>query len=430
MKTKTFLLLPAVWVITCLLLSLVAPARAGRIILDITSPDFRKMPMAIPSLVNKSHPDRATETGREMAALLVKGLEFHGFLKAIPASSYNDRQDARWQDLGVDYVLLGQYRMEGTRLVLELRLLNIIEGTMVFGKRYTGEMNRQDEMLLKFCDEVIKELTGEPGISRSRIAFVSDASGKKEIYVADVLGLKVRQITRHGTLAISPRFSPSGRYLAYTSYHHGNPDLYVTDLTQGSTTRAISRRRGLNLAPAWSPDGRTMVITLSKDGNPDLYLMDTRGHILRRLTVNAGINVSPTWSPDGRRIAFVSDRSGRPQIYIMDMVTFQVTRLTYQGEENAEPNWSPKGDYIAFSGYYEGNYHIFIIRPEGGPATRLTRYWGGHESPSWSPDGRQIAFTRRRNGKDEICAIFKNGAGLRPLFKLKGQQSYPQWSPR
>lgn len=427
MKKSLLFLIPAT---ILFLLSISAVPVNALVVLDINSPDIRKAPIAVPYFTEKSHSEKVTNTGKDLALLLEKGLEFHGFLKAVPAASYGGGQDAQWEKIGVDFALLGQYTLTASGITLELRLLNVIEDKMVFGKKYSGELEKKEEMVLRFCDEVIKLLTGVEGISRSSIAFASTASGNKEIYIADVLGRSVRRVTRHNNMVISPRFSPSGRYLAYTSYHPGTPHLYVTDLWQDKTTRAISRRQGLNLAPAWAPDGKTMIITLSKDGNPDLYVIDMMGNVIRRLTENAGINVSPTWSPDGRSIAFVSDRSGKPHIYVMDMPTGHVTRLTFQGEENTEPSWSPDGESIAYSGRHNGSYQIFRISPSGGQPTQVTNSWGDHESPTWSPDSRQIAFVMNRKGDKKVYAVLKNGADERALFALKGEQSYPQWSPK
>jgi TolB protein len=410
---------------------LLLPASAqARIYLDITSAELRQVPVAVPYFLEKSRPGQPHEAGRRMADLMSRALAFHGFIAIIPPERYGGRQDGNWQSLAAEFTVLGQYENTPDGLVLELRLNDIHDGRMVLGRRYRGPVQQQDTMLRKFADEIIHQLTGVKGISNSRIAFVSDAGGFKEIWLADVLGEEIRQITMHQNLAVSPRFSPDGRHLAYTTYHRGNPDLYVTDLTQSKTTRSVSRRPGLNMAPAWSPDGRTMAVTISNDDNPDLYLMSIQGEIIERLTRNAGLNVSPSWSPDGRQLAFVSDRSGQPQIYIMDVKTKTVRRLTYQGNYNTAPSWSPLGDSIAYTGRHEGNFHLFIINPQGGAPVRLTSAGGDYESPSWSPDGRQLVFTRTRQGQQQLCTIFRNGSGLRVLFQIKGNQSFPQWSPR
>lgn len=420
-------LLPA---LVCLLLQACVPPAWARVYLDITSPDFRKIKMAVPHFQETAQPGSASEQGRQMADLLGRALVFHGFVALIDPASYGGRQDSDWQRLGAEFTVLGQYEISGSTVTLEIRLNDIHAGRMVLGRRYRGPMSNHRQMIKKFCDEVVLQLTGESGVSLSRIAFVSDATGHKEIYLADVLGDDIRQVTRHAHLAVSPRFSPDGRWLAYTSYHWGNPNLYLTELASLQTTRAISRRPGLNMAPSWAPDSRSMAVTLSKDSNPDLYLIDNTGQELRRLTHGQGINVSPSWAPDGKRLAFVSDRTGKPQIYVMDAKTGATNRITFLGGENTTPSWSPKGDWIAYTGLVGGSRHILLIRPEGGTPVQLTQGGGEHESPSWSPDGRQVVFSRKQGKSQELYAIFRNGTGLRPLFKLKGTQSSPQWSPR
>ena len=411
-------------------LILTSIARA-RVYLDITSPDFRKVPFAVPFISNKNKPGDITKADRDLTGLLVKALEFHGFISVTGAEKYGGSVNTDWLKLGVDFVIISEYEISGETITYEFRLVDITEGRMVIGKRYKGTLNIQDKMVLRFCDEVIYQLTGERGISFSNITFSSEVpGGYKEIFVADVLGRNIKRITRHRNLAVSPKFSPDGKLLAYTSYHPGNPNLYITNWQEAKRTRSVSRRQGLNLAPAWSPDGRTMVITLSMEGNPDLYLINTEGVILNRLTKNTGINVSPAWSPDGKHITFVSDRSGTPQIYIMNVKTKSVRRITFQGSDNSEPSWSPNGEWIAYSGLYEGNYQIFIIKPEGGQALQLTWFRDDHESPSWSPDSRQLVFSRSRNDDKNLCTIFRNGTGFRVLFDIEGLQESPEWSTR
>lgn len=408
-----------------------APASQARVYLDITSPELRKVSMAVPYFIEKTKPSETMASGRKMAGLMAKALTFHGFVNVVDPTLYGGRQDADWSGLGAEFAVLGQFETDFTSVSIELKLIDVQQGQMIFGRRYRGPWDKHDQIVLKFCDDIIEQLTGERGVSLTRIAFVSDRSGHKEVHLADALGTNIVQVTRHRNLAVSPRFSPDGNFLSYTSYHRGNPNLYVTDVRVLKTTRPISRRPGLNMAPAWAPDGHTMVATLSKDGNPDLYQLDTNGEILQRLTSGRGINVSPSFSPDGKKLAFVSDRSGSPQVYVMDLQSKAVQRITTSGNENTTPAWSPKGDWIAYTGRAGATHHIFLIKPSGGTPVQLTQFWGDHESPSWSPDGRQLVFSRKRQGRSQLCVIFKNGNGLRVLYEGEpGNQATPQWSPR
>ena len=410
-----------------LLLGSFSFARAERVYLDITAQDVRKVVVAVPWFTSSS--GSTGEQAKSMAELLAKGLEFHGFVEVIDPQRYGGRSDADWKMLGADYVVMGKYEILDSGMMVEGRLLDVGEDRMLSGKRYRGSLKQQDDMVLRLCDALVEEFTGEKGISRSRVGFVSDTSGPKEVYVSNVLGLDMRQITRHKHLVVSPRFSPDGTHLAYSSYHSGNQNLYLTDLQQNQVTRVISRRKGMNLAPAWAPDGKSMIVTLSKDGSPDLYRIDRQGKLLKRLTERAGINVSPSWSPDGKSIAFVSDRSGTPQVYIMNVKKGSVKRLTFEGSENTEPSWSPKGDQIIYTGRRDRSYQIFVINPNDPlSAKQVSSGSGEFETPTWSPDGKQIAFSRRKDGKQQICAMLKDGRDIRVLFDVPGNQTYPQWT--
>ncbi len=397
-------------------------------ILDITSPETRKIRFAVPHFKNHSG-SQSLQLGKDLSDILAKSLKFHGIISIIPVSQYGGSQSADWKRLGADYAVLGQYTSAKNDLILELRLLEVVSDNIILGKKYKGGKKQKQDMLYRFCDTVIQELTGHEGIAQTQIAFVSNQSGAKEAHLTDILGIQNRQVTRHRNLIVSPRFTPDSTHLSYTSYHSGNQNLYITDLRQSKVTRAISRRKGMNLAPAWAPDGKSMIITLSKDGNPDLYLLHRDGRVISRLTKSSGINVSPTWSPDGSRIAFVSDRSGKPQLYTMDIKTKNIQRITFRGSENAEPSWSPTENLIAYSSLRGGVYQICTIAPmPGAKSTQVTRDLSHHESPAWSPDGNQIIFSKRDGRRNRIYAIMKNGSYQRALFRFQGSHTYPRWS--
>lgn len=402
---------------------------AERVYLDITAPEARKINIAVPWFVNKGKAGQKQSFGRDLADTLAKALKFHGVISIIPTNSYKGSQVANWASLDADYVVLGSYDVGSKNIKFEMRLLDVSGNEVILGKAFNGTMKQKDLMLFKFCDNAMEALTGQKGIASSRIAFVSYEKNTKDIYLTDILGRKVRQVTRHNNLTVSPRFTPDGNYLSYTSYHTGNQNLYLTDLRQNKITKAISRRKGMNLAPSWAPDGETCVLTLSTSGSPDLFLMDRDGAIIEQLTSKSGINVSPTFSPDGNYIVFVSDRSGRPQLYIMDMNTGSQRRLTYEGSENAEPNWSPTENKIAYSSLRNGVYQIFTLDPFGKePPEQITTDLSRHESPVWSPDGNQIVFTKRDGRHQQIYAVMKNGSYMRKIISFPGNQSSARWT--
>lgn len=425
---KTFFFLAFLLCLT-LVVNLATVFAKDKVYLDISSSKTRKISFAVPWFVNKDLPSTPQNFGRDLADVLAKSLKFHGIISILPTSQYGGKQNANFRSLGVDYSILGNYTINSDSVKLELRLVEASSGQMLMGKSYQGKTNQKEDMLFKFCDKAIYELTGKNGIASTQIAIISSTKNAKEVFLTNILGTTLRQITRHRSIVVSPRFTQDGSHLSYTSFHTKKQNLYITDLRQSKTTRALSRRKGMNLAPAWSPDGKNMIITLSHKGNPDLYLLDRTGNIIEQLTKNSGLNVSASWSPDGQKIVFVSDRSGKPQLYLMDFNNRRTQRLTFEGTENAEPSWSPTESLITYSSLRDGIYQIFTVIPDpDATPTQITSDGTNHETPSWSPDGNQIIFAKRDGKVNRIYGVMKNGSFQRQLFAFPGSQTYPQWS--
>ncbi|AJE04736.1 Tol-Pal system beta propeller repeat protein TolB [Geobacter pickeringii] len=334
---------------------------------------------------------------------------------------------APWRGAGVDLLVKCGYTLSGDSLTLEFRLYNVNQGREVLAKRYSGRQRDLRKIAHTFSDDILESLTGERGPFTGKIAFVSNRSKNKELYLMDYDGYHVQQLTHNGSINLNPDFSPSGRELIYTSYRRRNPDLYRRELATGAEV-AVSSHRGINVTGAWSPDGKWIALALSKDGNSEIYAISRDGRQMKRLTTNPAIDVSPAWSPDGSRIAFVSDRLGKPQVFIMNADGTGVRRLTTSGAYNVSPRWSPKGDRIAYC-RQEGGFQIYAINPDGTGDSRLTGD-GSNEHPRWSPDGRFITFSSTRDGGEAIYVMRADGSGQTRVSRGERKDSHPTWSPR
>ncbi len=434
---KALLLLLATFLLLCGLLD---RASWSKVYIDIRSPSFRKFPLAVA-------PFRAVSSQAEMRLgdrvtdILNDDLNITGFFSVIDGRSAGalgsqaaekgvENVDFQgWSGSGAEALVIGEVTYKENALVLEARLYDVVKKEMILGKRYTGEIHDLSRMVHRFADEVVFALTGEQGFFQTKIVYVSQATGKKEISLMDFDGRNATRLTHHNSICLSPRFSPDGTRIAFTSYKSGNPDIYIKDLRTGAERRAF-RYPGLNISPSWSPDGQRLAMTLSKDGNSEIYTARLDGSDLQRVTDHPGIDVSPTWSPDGRRIAFVSNRGGTPQIYAMDASGQNVQRLTFEGTYNTHPSWSPRGDRIAFDATVRGEHNICTIQADGANFKVLTANLSQCEMPSWSPDGRNLVFSSNRNGVPNIYLIDAEGTRIKRLTFEKGGDTYPNWSPR
>jgi TolB protein len=329
--------------------------------------------------------------------------------------------------LKVQHLAVGYVSSRGREAILEGRLFDAASGNMVFGKRYVGDPKFYRLMVHRFADDILFNLTGEKGVAQTRIAFVSGVSRTtKEIFVMDYDGVNPSPLTGNQSINLSPRWSPDGRLIAYTSYRNGNPDLFVLNFDSGRRD-VLSAQQGLNATPGWSPDGQWLALAMSATGGTNLFLLSKNGGPPKPLTTGSAISVSPSFSPNGRQIAFNSDRGGTPQIYIMDIDGSNVRRITFQGAYNSSPRWSPRGEKIAFMCRLAGN-QICLINPDGSGLQQLTSV-GNNEEPTWSPDGRHLAFSSTRMGQRDVFVMHADGSDQRRLTN-NGRENYlPDWSP-
>jgi len=406
--------------------------------IDITNPFLRKIPIAIPIFKNMSSGVTTEQLSIRASDLLAETLAFTGYFKILDRGAFlaNPQTDAvfsdinpqNWTSIGAELLITGGVLIKDQMVEMELRLYDTFKEQLLVGKKYTGGINDQREIVRLFCSEVIYALTGDRGIFNSKIAFVSTNSGNKEIYICDFDGYKPKRFTHTESISLTPAWSSDGKWLAYTSYEKGKADLYIKHLTE--KLGAVIAKNGINITPAWIPGKFVLAATLSFSGDQEIYLLTGTGKISKRLTYNWGIDLSPTWSPDSKQMAFVSKRSGTPQIYIKNIDSGVVKRLTFQGNYNTQPAWSPKGDLLAYSAMEEGRSNIFVIGVDGEGPVQLTHNEGDNESPSWSPDGNLVVFSSTREGPSKVYVLTAYGTDQRRLLSMKGEQTDPEWSPR
>jgi TolB protein len=335
--------------------------------------------------------------------------------------------EVRAQDLAY-----GNTTIERGQFVVEGRLVDVGTQEQVIGNRYRIELNEAGirSVAHKFADEVVLKIGGGVrGIASTKIAFVSDRTGNKEVWSMDYDGYGQRAFTNHRSISLTPRWSTDNSKIAYTSYRRGNPDLYIQTV-EDNRLLSFPPLGGLMTTPAWAPDGERIAFTSSQTQDPEIYVSDLRGRNLKRLTNSRGVDISPVWNPkSGREIAFVSDRSGTPQIYIMDDEGANTRRLITEGGEAVGPSWSPDGNLIAFSWrkILTGNFDIFIVNVVTGRYVELTRSSSNNEHPVWSPDSRHIAFESSRNGNKQIFIMVADGTKQKQITSA-GRNTAPTWS--
>jgi TolB protein len=340
----------------------------------------------------------------------------------------------RWSGMSAEALVQGYVRSAGGNgdITIGCYLYDVALKTEQMRQGYVVAPQDWRHAAHKCADAIYARLTGESPFFDSRIAYIAETGPKnarvKRLAIMDSDGANHRFITNGQSLALTPRFSPDYKSIAYVSYLNKRVRIFVYDIGSG-TQKLVTESSNPVFAPRWSPDGRSLLFSMSSAGNTDIYRVPAGGGTPVRLTSTPGINVGGSFSPDGTKIVFESDRSGSQQIYVMDADGSDQHRISFGGGRYATPEWSPRGDLIAFT-KMAGDFRVGVMTP-GGQGERLLTHGWQDEAPSWSPNGRVLQFFRTsagREGKSEIWQVDLTGVNERHIpTPVNG--SDPAWGP-
>ncbi len=396
--------------------------------------------------------DSAKPLADQFSKVVRDDLEFSGILDMVSPSMNPLPSPASPQQLtapqwnspppAAHFLAFGNLSASGNDLAIEAWLYDVRSprGTEVLGKRYRGEVS--DAQIRKFAhqfaDEIISRLAGGlPGVAGTQIAFISDRTGNKELWMMDYDGANQHMLLQLKTISLTPRFSPDGSRIAFTCYGDAGGGFVSAQICMYSMETgkrvAFMRYRGTNSAPTWAPDGSKVMFSSSMHGDPELFTIDVSGGNLKRITYSAGVDTSPAWNPKtGQTVVFVSDRAGIPQLYMMNADGTNTSKISLEDRGYViDPAWSPNGQLLAFSWRRpNGNYDLYVMDVATQQIVELTRDAARNERPSWAPDGRHIVFESTRTGKRQIWTMLADGSQARQLtFEGRDNES-PSWSPR
>lgn len=291
-------------------------------------------------------------------------------------------------------------------------------GTELLGNIYDGPDLRRGAHEL--ADDIVFALTGQPGIATSRLAFVSDVTGRPEIYVCEADGRERRRVTYDGALAAHPSIDRTGSLLLYTSHRGVRAEVFALDLMGGSRRRLVAAGGG-NHGAALSPDGRRLALSMSEHGWPSIVVMDLDGSNRRHLSRPGWLTSSPAWSPDGHRVIFACDEGDGTGPQLRETRAGQRSRRLALGVTSAfSPDWSPDGARLVFVTRHRNQLWL-AVRERGAARARLI---GPGQDPCWGADSRHILFSTG----DRLVTLNLDTGHRRTLVENFGRLSEPAWT--
>jgi len=197
-------------------------------------------------------------------------------------------------------------------------------------------------------------------------------------------------------------------------------DIFMADL-DGKIVKQLTSAKGYDAEPTLSPDGKKMIYTSDKDGDIDLYIMDIKTGKEKKVTNTLGYDGGAWFSPDGKKIIW---RASRPkteteikeykdllaesmvaptnmEVFVANADGSNAKQVTAFGQANWAPTFMPDNKRIIFASNHEYKrgfpFNLYTINEDGTGLHKVSRDKGFDAFPMFSPDGKKIIFSSNRN---------------------------------
>ncbi|HYX06469.1 MAG TPA: hypothetical protein VE912_07015 [Bacteroidales bacterium] len=235
-------------------------------------------------------------------------------------------------------------------------------------------------------------------------------------------------------------YMPDGKHILYASTHQGGDecppvphiegkyvwpvydtyDIYVADL-DGNIVKQLTDSPGYDAEATISPKGDKIVFTSTRSGDLELWTMNLDGSDQKQITFGLGYDGGAFFSPDGKQLVF---RASRPkteaekkeykellaqglvmptnmEIYVCNADGSDLKQVTHLGKANWAPFFHPSGNKIIFSSNHQSDrgydFQLFMINVDGTGLTQITSESLFNAFPMFSPDGSKLVFSSNRN---------------------------------
>jgi len=197
-------------------------------------------------------------------------------------------------------------------------------------------------------------------------------------------------------------------------------DIFIADL-KGNIVKQLTDLPGYDAEATVSPDGRKIVFTSTRNGDLDLYVCDIDGNNVKQVTDQLGYDGGAFFSPDSKKLVFRASRPKTPEdikeykdllaqglvmptnmeICVCNVDGSDFRQVTNLGKANWAPFFTPDGKKIIFSSNHQSpkgyDFHLFMVNPDGSGIEQVTSVSYFNAFPMFSPDGKKLVWSSNRN---------------------------------
>ncbi|WP_269533465.1 S41 family peptidase [Chitinimonas sp. BJYL2] len=279
------------------------------------------------------------------------------------------------------------------------------------------------------------KLVRQPTVSADQLAFVYAG----DIWIAQRDGSNPRRLTAHPASEFQPRFSPDGRWIAFSASYDNNTDVYVMPASGGQPQR-LTWHPGADTVSGWSTDGKRVLFASAREvangRSEHLYEVPYTGGPETKLM--AALATEGVWSADGKRLAYRPFRKAHnagagwrqsrggttPPIWIIDPATQKLEKLPHVNASDFNPLWA--GDEVVFiSDRNDGAANLYAWHSGTKALRQLTRetVWDVRHA---SVQGRTVVY--EVGGEFKQIDLDTGSISALPIsLAAQAPQARPQW---
>ena len=365
-------------------------------------------------------PDFSGPKGKEIAELLRKLLNYHLFLtvlKSPPLPGFKAKE----------FYVKGKVEIKNQKLIVFAEIWNLLENKPIKLIKIKGEPEYLDFIVYRLCDRIIQIISKYKGLAQTKIAYIKHRLNY-EILCLMFFSKKQKFILDKGSIILFPKFSPSGKKIAYIKYSNSRKNYILTILDlKNRKKRNFFFTNTISSPPVWSPDEKGIFLSLSTASNKmAIYYIDLKTFEFKKIFENIGVVQVASVSPDGKLLAYVQNVGLSPQIYIYNLDTNKRIKISFEKGYNTSPRFLNSNHKILYISR-KGSFSTLIIKDLKNNTTTKIDVGFPVEDPAVSPDGNYV-LVWGKNKKEVGFYLIHLDSGLNFLYYIGENISSPTWA--